>query len=259
MQVTQAVVQNTPNMKEETLEAIVALKSIKPSIRNREMHGRVEFIKLALGKRVYNDILADRFKEQFDITSSDIQSCFEMGDGESVIHRIVEDTLNSANADNSALGLDVPMWNSWCSVYDSIEKARAVDKYKGVEHMCNRFTALYGRACKISASSPCPITELAQIETALAPIDYRELFCLVSLLLQERGAYTPLQIGKRAYTGNINTAGMDPDLITWIRTFPENVTPNIAIKQWKEGWRESKELATNQSLQMDSDSFSNDY
>ncbi len=228
--------------EDETIRAIQALTQLKNSASFQSTLGRAQFVVTAFENRIYQELQTDPSLKNVGISSYDIQECISGVDRDVVIHIVVGEALQRPKVRASIMSSRKGLWESWCDIFDAIERARAVDRYQGMKHMCSRFEDLYSDACEKMKMCFNPRWELPSAEYYLTPLEYRELLCLSSLLLNDEAPYGPVELGRRAFAGNINNPGMDTDLIFWIKTFSKNSSPRKAIDKWKAGWSLAKNL-----------------
>ncbi len=228
--------------EDETIRAIQALTQLKNSASFQSTLGRAQFVVTAFENRIYQKLQTDPSLKNVGISSYDIQECISGVDRDVVIHIVVGEALQRPKVRASIMSSRKGLWESWCDIFDAIERARAVDRYQGMKHMCSRFEDLYSDACEKMKTCFNPRWELPSAEHFLTPLEYRELLCLSSLLLNDEAPYSPVELGRRAFAGNINNPGMDTDLIFWIKTFSKNSSPRKAIDKWKAGWSLAKNL-----------------
>ena len=228
--------------EDETIQALQVLTQLKNSAAFQSTLGRAKFVAMAFESSIYQQIRTKRIPQGFDISHRDIEGSLSGVDRDVVIHLVVSEALQKPKLRASILSSDTNRWDAWCDTFDAVERARAVDRYKGMRHMCSRFADLYSDACEKMRTCFNPRWELASAEHYLTPIEYRELVCLSSLLIIDDAPFGPVELGRRAFAGNIENPGMDTDLIAWIKTFSKNSSPRNAIDKWKAGWNLAMKL-----------------
>lgn len=227
---------------DEITQALQALTQLKNSSEFNSTLGRAKFVATAFESRIFQFIQTEQIPQGFDISQYDIHESLSGLDRDVVIHLLVSEALRKPKLRASILSSDPNQWDAWCDTFDAVERARAVDRYKGMQQMCSRFTDLYSDACTKMKTCFNPKRELSGAEHYLTPVEYRELLCLSSLLIIDEAPFGPEELGRRAFAGNIESPGMDSDLIAWIKTFSKNNSPRSAIDKWKTGWNLAMKL-----------------
>ena len=232
----------------ETFDALKTLCQLKESDEYLSPAGQAKFLTMAFQHHLYKKIQENTFESDFGLSKKDLDKCLVSSTRDIVVHLVMQQALRNSRVRSSILSVGKSQWEQWCEIYDSVERARAVDRYSSLQHMCDRFCDLYTQACDNMKFCFNPKLEIFSAEHYLPPLDYRELLCLNSLLVGLIAPYGPTELGKTAYAGGIKDPGMDSDLITWIRTFCKNTSPKSAIEMWKTGWQLAKEKATSGSI-----------
>lgn len=108
-------------VNEEKLQAIQKLKLLKRNLDSQSAKSRIEFAVTVFQSDLYQSVISH---DLFDhgVSGRDFDTCFEMGDGDVVVHGIMREALANDTLRLAIVSTGNGVWGSWLKRYESIEK-----------------------------------------------------------------------------------------------------------------------------------------
>ena len=105
----------------DTLESIRRLKKLKPRLGGANPQARIEFASLVFQNDLYRDIVSYEMYDEFNLGGRDLDCCFEMWDGEIVVHGVMVNALNNQSVRIGIESMGGDVWNRWLDIYTKNE------------------------------------------------------------------------------------------------------------------------------------------
>lgn len=114
----------------DDLKAIKKLQKLKGKIGSEDAEPRIEFAKTLLSSGLYQELISHELMDKFNISARDLDTCFEMGDGSTVVHGIVQAALKDQFLKEQIDSTGSQVWKLWHETYEFVEKANgAINQY----------------------------------------------------------------------------------------------------------------------------------
>jgi hypothetical protein len=102
------------------MEAISKLKKLKSKLGQKNPKHRIDFALTVFKAGLYQDLIAYDLYDKYGLGGRDLDTCFEMNDGEVVVHGIM--TVAQEDLDMERNIKKTGSWNSWMETFSKQEK-----------------------------------------------------------------------------------------------------------------------------------------
>lgn len=107
----------------DTQVLIKQMKKLSPKLSNKSPKYRIEFAANVLRSGLYDSITNHDFVDQ-GVSGRDFDACFEMNDGNLVVHGIMGMAIKDELLEFGVRGMGEKVWDSWMATYAEIEAER---------------------------------------------------------------------------------------------------------------------------------------
>lgn len=107
----------------KTHQAIKKLNLLKAKLDSKSPNSRIEFATIVFQFDLYDEIIShDLF--DYGLGGRDFYTCFEMGDGDAVVHGVMSAALKNDTLRFAISATGKSVWDSWYRTYESAEKQK---------------------------------------------------------------------------------------------------------------------------------------
>lgn len=111
-----------PVNKFKALEKLKHLKSQIGLAGEKGLRARIEFLAIVFIHQLKTELTAYQFFDEHNIGERDFDTCFEMNDGNLVVHGLIKETLkNNLLNINLQEQLGITNYSRWRALYESLE------------------------------------------------------------------------------------------------------------------------------------------
>jgi len=100
-----------------TRGAIVQLKKLKPKLEAASPEARIEFVSTVFEFDLYHEIISHQLIERYGLSGRDYYDCFEMNDGEFVVHGLMAKAISNPVMEANIRATGERVWDNWMATY----------------------------------------------------------------------------------------------------------------------------------------------
>lgn len=105
----------------QTKQAINKLKRLKPKLDSKIPASRIEFATTVFKFDLYDEIRSYDLYDDFGLSDRDLDTCFEMNDGDIVVHGIMKTAIANPIMEGCIRATGSSVWDSWLKTYKTHE------------------------------------------------------------------------------------------------------------------------------------------
>lgn len=122
----EALAMATKPFDSETLQVIKQLQELKPQLDSASPKPRIEFAILVFKFDLYREFISYEIYDEFGLGERDFDTCFEMNDGDVVVHGVMVEALQHDGMRRIISALGAAIWDAWMVTYTKTEEALAL-------------------------------------------------------------------------------------------------------------------------------------